>query len=97
MSSSVVVQVDFDIAMTLIANTLYKIIAQKTKWMNNAKPKTIARNIIDTKADVIINSNEVIVKFANRTYNPIIREWVDSLENICIPWWNNRKLICKFD
>jgi len=97
LSSSVVVQVDFDIAMTLIANTLYKIIAQKTKWMNNAKPKTIARNIIDTKADVIINSNEVIVKFANRTYNPIIREWVDSLENICIPWWNNRKLICKFD
>ena len=96
LSSSVVVQVDFDIAMTLIANTLYKIIAQKTKWMNKAKPKTVARNIIDTKADVIFNQNEVIIKFANRTYNPIIKEWVDSLENICIPWWNNKKLICTF-
>jgi len=64
--------------------------------LNNAKSKTVARNILDTKADVIINPNEVIVKFANRTYNPIIKEWVDSLENIYIPWWDNRKLIFKF-
>ena len=73
LSSSVVVQVDFDIAMTLIANTLYKIMAQKTKWLNNAKPKTVARNIIDTKANIMIEDDQIVVKFANRTYNPVIR------------------------
>lgn len=97
LSSSVVVQVDFDIAMTLIANTLYKIIAQKTKWLNNAKPKTVARNIIDTKANITIEDDQIVVKFANRTYNPVIREWVDSLNKLKIPWWNNRKLVFDFN
>ena len=97
LSSSVVVQVDFDIAMTLIANTLYKIMAQKTKWLNNAKPKTVARNIIDTKANIIIEDDQVVVLFANRTYNPVIREWVDSLKELTIPWWNYRKLVFKFN
>lgn len=96
LSSSVIVQVDFDIAMTLMANTLYKILAQKTKWLNNAKPKTVARNIIDTKANVVIDNNDIIVKFANRTYNPVIREWVDSLGNIKIPWWDNKNLKFQF-
>ena len=96
LSSSVVVQVDFDIAMTLIANTLYKIMAQKTKWLNNAKPKTVARNIIDTKANIMIEDDQIVVKFANRTYNPVIREWVDSLNELRIPWWNDRKLVFKF-
>ena len=97
LSSSVVVQVDFDIAMTLIANTLYKIMAQKTKWLNNAKPKTVARNIIDTKANIMIEDDQIVVKFANRTYNPVIREWVDSLNELKIPWWNDRKLVFKFN
>jgi len=97
LSSSVVVQVDFDIAMTLIANTLYKIIAQKSKWLHKAKPKTVARNIIDTKANVIINDQTVEITFANRTYNPVIREWVDSLNDVKIPWWNNKKLKLKFN
>ena len=96
LASPVIVQVDFDIAMTLIANTLFKIIAQKTKWLSNAKPKTIARNIIDNKADIMINEDKVTVTFANRTYNPVIREWVDSLNDIKIPWWNDRKLNFKF-
>jgi len=97
LSSSVIVQVDFDIAMTLIANTLYKIMAQKTKWLNHAKPKTVARNIIDTKANIIIEDNQIVVKFANRTYNPVIREWVDSLNELKVPWWNGRKLVFKFN
>ncbi len=44
-----VVKVDFDIAMTLIANTLYKILAGKTKWFKKATPKTLSRNFIDNK------------------------------------------------
>ena len=36
LTSPVVVKVDFDIAMTLIANTLYKILAGKTKGFKKA-------------------------------------------------------------
>ncbi len=96
LSSSVVVQVDFDIAMTLVANTLYKILSQKTKWLEGAKPKTVARQIMDTKAKVCIKDDEVTVKYANRTYNPVIREWTETLKDVRIPWWNNRILNFEF-
>jgi len=96
LSSPVIVQVDFDIAMTLVANTLYKILAKKTKWLEKAKPKTVARQIMDTKANVSIKDDEIIIKYANRTYNPVIREWTDNIKDIRIPWLNNRKINYEF-
>lgn len=96
LSSPVVVQVDFDIAMTLVSNTLYKILARKTKWLENAKPKTVARQIMDTKAKLYIKKDEVIIKYANRTYNPVIREWTEKLNDTMIPWWNNSKIKYEF-
>jgi hypothetical protein len=96
-ASPVIVQVDFDIAMTLIANTLYKIFAQKTKWLDHAKPKTIARQVIDTKAKVQIDENNITIKFTNRTYNPVIKDWTEQVQNILIPWWQNKKLVFKFE
>jgi len=96
-SSPVIVQVDFDIAMTLIANTLYKLFAQKTKWLDHAKPKTVARQIIDTKAKVLIDEKNITIKFTNRTYNPIIKMWTEQAQNIPIAWWQNKNLVFKFD
>jgi hypothetical protein len=96
-SSPVIVQVDFDIAMTLVANTLYKILAKNTKWLDHAKPKTVARQIIDTKAKVIIDEKNITIKFANRTYNPIIKAWTEQVQNIPISWWQNKNLLFNFD
>jgi len=97
LASPVVVKVDFDIAMTLIANTLYKILAQKTKWFKHATPKTISRNFIDIKTNIKIKNDMIIVKLGLKNYNPVIMEWVNSLEEIRIPWWDNRILVFDFD
>ncbi|ODS31583.1 MAG: putative orf [Candidatus Scalindua rubra] len=97
LASPVVVKVDFDIAMTLIANTLYKILAQKTKWFKNATPKTISRNFIDIKTTISIKGDIIKVKLGLKNYNPVIMEWVNSLEEIKIPWWENRTLVFDFE
>ncbi len=97
LASPVVVKVNFDIAMTLIANTLYKILAQKTKWFKNATPKTISRNFIDVKTNIKIKDDKIVVKLGLKNYNPVIMEWVNSLNEIKIPWWNDRTLAFDFE
>jgi hypothetical protein len=97
LSSPVVVKVDFDIAMTLIGNTLYKLLAQKTKWFLNAKPTTISKKFIDIKTYVTVNENSVIVKFSKKPEMPLLMDWINSLGEILIPWWNNRILTFEFE
>jgi len=95
-ASPVVVKVDFDIALTLIANTLYKIFGEKTIWFNSAKPKKISRNFIDVKAKIKINDYSINVNLGEKNYNPIIMDWINSLGPIKIPWWGNKFLNFEF-
>jgi hypothetical protein len=97
LSSPVVVKVDFDIALTLISNTLYKIFAEKTKWFKSSKSKTISRNFINSKAAIELEDHQVKVTFAKKSYNPVLIDWINSLENITIPWWNNKKIVYDFE
>jgi transposase len=97
LSSPVIVKVDFDIAMTLMANTLYKALAGKFKLFDKAKPKSVYRNIIEGKAKISITSYNVKVKFGKRAFNPMIMDWLSSLPKINVPWMNNRLLEYSFD
>jgi hypothetical protein len=89
LSSPIIVKVDFDIAMTLVANTLYKILAGKFKLFENAKPKTIYRNIVGGAARIYFGPNTVKVVFGKKSFNPLIMDWIDSLGELKIPWMND--------
>lgn len=97
LSSPVVVKVDFDIAFTLIANTLYKILAEKTKWFKDSKPKKISRNFIDIKSDIKIEKEKIKIRLSEKNYNPMIMNWVESLPTMKIPWWENREIEFSFN
>jgi transposase len=97
LSSPVIVKVDFDIAMTLIANTLYKTLANKFKLFDKAKPKTVYRNMVEGKAKISITSDNVIVNFGKKSFNPMIMDWVSSLPKFKIPWMKNKVLEYAFE
>jgi transposase len=97
LSSPVVVKVDFDIAMMLIGNTLYKLFAQQTKWFKNAKPSTISKKFINIKTHIKIDNDLVTVRFAKKSEMPYLMDWINSLKNVRIPWWDNRMLVFEFE
>jgi hypothetical protein len=97
LSSPITVKVDFDIAITLIANTLYKILAGKFKLFDKAKPKTIYRNIVEGAAKIYIDFNKVNVVFGKKAFNPLIMDWINSLDKIKIPWMDNKLLYYSFE
>lgn len=97
LSSPVIVKVDFDIAMTLIANTLYKALSGKFKLFDRAKPKTTYRSFIEGDAKIAINNDIVHVKFGKKSFNPMIMDLVGTLPKIKVPWMNNRTLEYSFE
>jgi len=97
LSSPTIVKVDFDIAITLIANTLYKILAGKFKLFDKAKPKTIYRNIVEGSAKIYIGSNTVNVIFGKKAFNPLIMDWISSLPELKVPWIDNKLLQYDFE
>jgi transposase len=97
LSSPIIVKVDFDIAITLIANTLYKILAGKFKLFDKAKPKTIYRNIVEGAAKIYIRSNTVNVIFGKKAFNPLIMDWISSLPELKVPWMDNKLIQYDFE
>ena len=78
--------------MTLIANTLYKLLAQKTKWFNDAKPKTISRNFVNIQTSLEIGDDEIRICFDKSSYVPVLKDWIESLPEYQVPWWKDKKL-----
>jgi hypothetical protein len=97
LQSPVVVQVNFDVAMTLIANTLYKILAKKLRWFESQQPKSISHKFLNIQANITSDSDNVYVRYHKDSYIPIVKDWTQNLPEIRIPWWNNRKLNFIFD
>ena len=97
LSSPVIVKVDFDIALTLIANMLYKALASKFKLFEKAKPKTTYRNLVENEARIAITPDKVKVRFGKKAFNPMIMDWVHSLPEVKVPWMNDRNIEYSFE
>ena len=92
-----VVKVDFDLAITMISNTLYKLMANHFERFDSAKPKRVFRNIVAGKADVKIASKEIVVLFDKKAYNPMLRAWAETQPMVRIPWFGGRTLHFEFE
>lgn len=97
LSSPVVVKVDYDITLTLIANSLFKILASHLRRFEKSKPKKIYRNFMEIPAVISVNDENVIVRFDKKSYNPLIMDYVNKAGIIRVPWFENRCLHFTFD
>ncbi len=92
LSSSMVIKVDFDLTMTILANTLYKLLANKLMGYEKETAKSIYVNFVHNGADIEIREKEIKVKLLKKAHNPIIMESDLFTEKIKIPWLNNYTL-----
>lgn len=92
LASEVRLNVDLDVALTVIANGCYRWLAEKLHGFAKAKPKELYRKFVETAGCIEIGSDGLTVHFDRRAHNPILRE--ASLDRDCppIPWLGNRRL-----
>lgn len=74
LSSPILIKIHFDIVMTMIADTLYSMLAQKLRGFESCDAPTIYRNFIRGKGTVSVGADEVVVTYPKRAHNPILRQ-----------------------
>lgn len=77
LSSPILVKIHFDVAMTIIADTLYAMLAKKLRGFEECDASKIYRHFIRGKGTVSIKKQTIIVTYPRRAHNPILRnvEW----------------------
>lgn len=94
-SSSIVVKVDFDLTISLLAHNLYKILAKHLPGFENCTVATIYRNFIENGAKVKICGDDILVAFKKKTHLPILFEVPWMRENTYISFLEkNIKFTC---
>ena len=71
-SSSIVVKVDFDLTLSLLAHNLYRLLAKELSGFESSTAQTICRNFLANGAKVEIKDNQVIVQLKKKTHLPIL-------------------------
>lgn len=93
LSSAVAMKINCDLQLTLMASSLYRLLASKiAEGYETATSSTIFRDFIDATALVNIAKDAVTVTFAKRAHNPLLRAAGLHLTEVAIPWLEGRKL-----
>ena len=90
LASEVRLNVDLDVALTVVANGCYRWLATKLRGFDKAKPKQLYRRFVETGGVVEVEAERLVVHFDKRSHNPILRE--AALDDACppLPWLGNR-------
>lgn len=95
--SQVPLAVDFDVALTVLADLVYRRFARGMHTAYHHKtPDTIRRHFIDTKGELRFTAGHVQVRLARRTYTPHLLDADYPNRTIQVPWWNGRTLSYAF-
>jgi hypothetical protein len=89
LASEVRLNVDLDVALTVLAHGCYRWLARGLKGLDRCAPKQVYRKCVETAGEVEIHENRVIIRLDRRSHNPILRE--AALDQQCppVPWLNN--------
>lgn len=77
LSSPILVKVHFDVVMTMIADTLYSMLAKKLRGFEQCDAPKLYRHFIQIGGMVEICGNQVTITYPRRAHNPILR---------AVPW-----------
>jgi hypothetical protein len=93
LSSAVAMKVDCDLQLTLMASSLYRLLATSIgNGYQTARSRHIFRDFIDATATVTIGEQNIQVRFQKRAHNPYLIAAGFAERETVIPWLERRKL-----
>ncbi len=93
LSSAVAMKVNLDLQLTLMASSLYRLLAAKIgNGYQRAKSHHIFRDFVDATATLIIDHKDITVRFQKRAHNPLLlAAGFDSVDSP-VPWLGAKRL-----
>jgi hypothetical protein len=97
LSSMVGLKVDFDLQLTLMAGSLYRLMAQRIgREYERAQPKKIFHNLLDLSARVEVETTRLVVTLDKRAHNPYLVASGLADKPTPMPWLGNKQLVIQF-
>lgn len=92
-SSSMVIKVDFDLCMTVLAYNLYRLLAlDLSEGYSHNTAQTIFNKFIYNSGFVNITDSEIIIEMKKKRNLPLLLSVLSKYEKDSMPWMNNLKL-----
>jgi hypothetical protein len=92
LSSSIVVKVDFDLTMTILASTLYRLLARELRGFETLTAKRLFQNFVDNGAELEITKTQINLHLQKKAHNPILFEAKTFQQSWGIPWLGDIQL-----
>lgn len=97
LSSAVALKVNCDLQLTLMAGSLYRLLAQRIgNGYETAKSRHLFRDFVDATALITIAEEEIMVRFPKRAHNPLLLAAHLDTTAIAIPWLGGKRLRLAF-
>jgi hypothetical protein len=93
-SSGIVVKVDFDLAMSILAHNLYRLLAQNLDGYSHCESKTLFGKFISNAGEVVISDHEITVKLKKKRTLPLILDEFSGVAGQSLPYqWLHDKRV----
>jgi len=97
LSSMVGLKVDFDLQITLMASSLYRLMAERSgRDYQRAQAQQIFRKLLDVSATVTVDQREVVVKLDKKSHHPFLVTSGLADKPTPMPWFGDKRLVIKF-
>ena len=87
-----VIKVDFDLTMTILAHNIYRLLAFDLERYSNFSDERIYEKFIDNNGNIEIDNNEIKIELKKKRDLPQIIEMMNKFESEIYPWLKNRKV-----
>jgi hypothetical protein len=93
LSSAVAMKVNCDLQLTLMASSLYRLLAGRIgRGYERTESRHLFLDFVNAAADVKITQSEIVVRYQKRAHNPLlIAAGFDTTET-AIPWLSRKRL-----
>ncbi len=92
-SSGMVIKVDFDLTMTILAHNLYRLFARDLQGYSHCDAATIFEKFICNAGEIEIGDTLIHVKLKRKRHLPQLLEHLEKVEDVKIPWLNDLKIV----
>ncbi len=95
LSSPFMIRIYFDVVLTIVADTLYRLLADDLKRFEDCTPKTIFSDFINCRCNGEVVGEEIIIKMKKKATTPVFKSNEIFQKSYSIPWLGNKRL--RFD
>ncbi len=92
LSSPFMIRIYFDVMLTIVADTLYRLLAKDLKRFEDCTPKTIFADFINCRCKGEVVGDEIIIRMKKKATTPIFKSNEIFRKSYSVPWLGNKKI-----